>query len=599
MADIDYSNLSDEELDAIIAGKDVTKAAPGRGAQELAARNAAVSAKMDRAPKPLAEEIEPSAFKRGTAALVGRLAEPFVGASEKFQLAFPGASPEAAEATRQRIGEERTSRRDIQRQLEETPAGQFGGFVGQAAPFALGPLRTGAQAGIGAVTGFLGGGEDKPQGFGSEMTQSAGAGALNAAATGLGTAAVRGAGKMVSGARGNFTPEGQKAMELEASAQRLGLPRTTIGQLDPLAPEALRAHPELAIAQGRALEQRMAGARQVPNPAGGTMEQVVPGGRLKQGMEDAINVRKQQARDMYSAVDDFANTQGLAPITPNYTVNVLASANKLTPAGKQPTGNNIVYNLLDTYDPDAFMWLKAAGTPKNAKAQGMSMTQYHDARVAVGRALNSLDRKNPADLTADQIDAKRILVDLKKALDNDVERWAKTNAQNAEAVGLYNRAKDFYATTAAEATGNPLARKITSKTRGFQSPEQMYNAVVNPANRSLVERLLPTASRETSDILNVMQNLPDVGAVVARGSVPTGGASRELGALARGAVGHPGLAALEMAPGLRWLSSTTPAKRAYFGKAPESRALAPAVQYPAGGLETWAQERTLMGPKNR
>jgi len=590
--DIDFSNLSDEELRAYIDGKDISKAAPGAGSRVAEEKRAGYEALIGRAPKTQAEEIEPSAFKRGAAAMGGRMREPFVGLAEKFELAFPGAKPATAEATRQRVGLDRSNRRDIQQGLEETTAGQFGGFAGQALPFAAAPLRVLPQAALAGGIGFLTGGADRPGSFGGEMASSGFSGAVDAAATGSGMGAVKILGKAVSGARGRYTPEGAEAMELDAAARRMGLPRTTVGQLDPLAPEALRAHPELAIQQARALEQRLASQRTVPNPAGGTMEQTVPGGRLKQGLEDAINVRRQQARGMYAAVDDFASNQGLSNVDPNYTLNVLSSANRLTPSGKQPTGNNIVYNLLDTYDPDAFAWMKTAGSVKNAKANGMTMTQYHDARVAVGRSLNSLDRKNPADLTSDQIDAKKILIDLKKALDNDVERWAKTNSKNQEAVDLYNRAKDFYATTAADATNNPLARKIASKSRGFQSSEQMYNALINPSNRTLSDRLLPTASRETADALRVLQDLPDVGAVVARGSVPSGGASRELGALARGAMGHPGLAAIEMTPGLRWLSSTNPAKRAYFGAPPTNRALGPAVQYPAGGLEMWARERT-------
>lgn len=596
MADVDLSALSDEELAAIIAGKDVTQAPPGQGAAVQQARNVAVEEKLTRAPKPRAEEIEPSAFKRGAAAAGGALMEPIYGAAEKFELAFPGKGRE--DETIKRIGQERAERRGVQRELEETTAGQFGSFVGKAAPFAVaGPTPMG-QAVMAGALGFLAGGPDAPKGLGNELATSTFQGGVEGAATGAMMKGAQLAHKGVMGAAGKFTPDGETAMGLETSAQRLGLPRTTIGQLDPLAPEALRANPELAIQQAQTLQQRMAGTRQVPAPAGGMEEQVVPGGRLKQGMEEAIATRRKQARDMYTAVDDLVSQNNLGNVTPNYTVNVLSSANKLTPSGKQPTGNNIVYNLLDTYDPDAFAWLKQAGTPKNAKAQGMSMTQYHDSRVAVGRALNSLDRKNPADLTSDQIEAKKILVELKNALDNDVERWAKLNSGNQEAMDMYNRAKQFYAEVAAPAINNPLARKTTSVTRGWNSPESMYASLINPLNRSLVERLLPTASRETSDVLNVLQNLPDVGAVAARGTVPTGGASRELGALVRGAAGHPGLALMEMAPGLRWLSSTTPAKRAYFGREPGSAAgmvYGPAAQYPAGALETWAQERTSTG----
>lgn len=582
----DFSTLSDAELDAIIKGADVTQAPPGKGSEVLSARNAAVAETQNRLPKPLAEEIEPSAIKRGLAAFGGRLQEPVLGAAEKFELMFPGKN------SVETIGADRAGRREALRQLEETTAGKFGGFTGQAAPFVLAAPTATAQATLAGGLGFLGGGPDKPTGAMNEMATSGFSGALDALGAGTATKGLQLVGKGVNAARGRYPLEGANALELDAAARRLGLPPTTIGQLDPLAPESLRAKPELALLQARALEERMQARRMVPNPEGGSMEQVVPGGRLKEGVKEAVDVRKGQGRDMYAAVDDFVTTNNLGNVTPNYTVNVLASANKLTPAGKAPTGNNVVYNLLDTYDPEAFSWLKMAGNPTAAKQQGMTMTQYHDARVAVGRSLNSLERKNPADLTAEQIEAKRILIDLKNALDNDVGRWAKTNSGNEEAMGLYNRAKDFYATTVADAVNNPLARKSVSVPRGFQSPELMYGAFANPNNRTLVERLMPTASPETRDMLNVLQNLPDVGKAVASRKVPSGLAEQELGALVRAGLGHPGLAAMEMAPGLRWLSSQRPTKKLYFGAEPTTRMIGPAAQYLSESPETWVREKT-------
>lgn len=578
----DYSAMSDEELDAIIAGKDVSKAPPGQGSKVLTERNEAVREKAERLePKPVAEEIEPSALKRGLAAAGGALQEPFLQAGEKFELAFPGKTEEAEKATIQRIGQERGARKEAMRQLTETTSGQFGGFVGQALPYVAGGTSAGGQAALAGALGFLGGGPEKPTGFGNEMANSAFTGATDAAITGTVTKGLQGAVGMGRGAMGQYeSPAAAKAMELDAAARRLGLPPTTIGQLDVTAPKTLRAHPELAQEQAAALESRMAGQRQVPAPGGGMETQVVPGGRLDAGLKEAVNVRKTQARGMYEDVDVFAQNQGLSNVPANYTVNTLSSINsKLTPQGKAPTGNNLVFNLLDTYDPDAFMWLKQAGDPKTARSAGMSMTQYHDSRVAVGRALNALDRVPPANRTADQIDAQKMLVELKDALDNDVGRWAKQNSGNEEAMALYNRAKDFYAKVAAPALNNPYARKAASVTRGFQSPEAMYAATVNPTNRSLVERLAQTASPETADMLNVLQNLPDVGAIAARGTAPASASASELGALVRAGVGHPGLSMLEAAPGLRWLSSQRPAKWAYFGAPAPAAVAGPLGQY--------------------
>jgi len=583
----DYSALSDEELDALINASNPTTAAPGAGSQALATRNSAVAEKQERAPKPQAEQIEPSAWNRAMAALGGAAMEPVLGAVEKFQMLFP------QESTFKDIAAARTDRRGIQRQLEETTAGKIGAFGGKALPAFVLPQTIPAQTlGMGAL-GFLEGGPDEPTGAWNEFSSSAFKGATDAAATALAMKGVQTAGKAINAAHGKLSAEGAKAMELDDAAARLGLPKPTIGQLDPHTPAPLQAHPDLLKAQVAVLDDAMALTRNVPKPGGGTESQRVPGGQLKVGLEDAINARRAQAKDMYSAVDQFAQANGLGGVPANYTVNVLQSANKLTPSGKSPTGNNIVYNLLDNYDPDAFAWLKQAGSVKAARQGGMTMAQYHDARVATGKALNSLMRKNPADLTADQLEARSILMDLKKALDNDVAVWAKANAGNEEAVGLYNRAKDFYATTFADAViDNPVARKVASKTRPFQSAEQMYNALINPSNQSLVDRLLPTADQRTKDILNVLRNLPGAGQAVAGRSVAPAGRGAIGLQEALTATGHPLLALGEYAPGLQWISSQRPTKLLHFAATPTTRALGPSAQYPAGGLEQWARQKS-------
>ena len=105
---------------------DVTKAPPGRGSEVLRARNAAVEAMT---PKSTAEEIEPSALARGLAALGGEVQEPFLGAAEKLQLAFPGRGK--AEETAQRISAERAQRRAELRALQRRQRGCSAGLSGR------------------------------------------------------------------------------------------------------------------------------------------------------------------------------------------------------------------------------------------------------------------------------------------------------------------------------------------------------------------------------------------------------------------------------------------------------------------------------------
>jgi hypothetical protein len=382
-------------------------------------------------------------------------------------------------------------------------------------------------------------------------------------------------------------------MELDDAARRLGLPSPTIGQLDPFAPEVLRAHPERAMQQARALEQRIGAKRTVPSPAGGMEEQVVPGGMLKAGVEDAINARKQQADAMYSAVNDYVQANNLPNITPQETINVLQDiAYRYTRPGKSHDSNKI-FSAFDAQNPHAFAWLKNAGSPKAARQAGMGFSDYQDARTLVNGLLTNYKATDAASRKTWQDKAILDLGRLLKALDADADRWTVTNATHKEAVALFQRARDFYRTVAAPSTkgstlenmGLPIGHK-----GGYENIESFYNDIINPANRSLIDRLLPTASRETRDALNVLQNLPDVGPIVARSKIPTSAERSGLSSLVAGVTGHPGLALMEAAPGLRWLSSQRPIKSFYFGAPPTTRAMGPAIQYVADPISDKVQQ---------
>ena len=606
MADeIDYSKLSDEDLEGLTLGtpEAMKKFSTGPALIKAVARPFAAEK-----PTTAAEEIEPNPLKRAAAAAGAAVLEPIEGAVEKARLMFPPQDRLKADAERRDLAAERAQRRKYERQLRDTSAGAFGDFAGRAlmtVPFST--SVPGATIGMGAL-GFLGGGPDKPTGLGNELASSLLNGAEDAAGTYVGTKLANLAGKTANAAMGRYSPRGRAALDLDEAGMRMGLTgdnRLTLGQLDPMGPagrmeQGMPSYGSRVRDQAEIIRKGLTTTRQVPNPNGrGTLTEEVPGGALRQDVTDAINVRRQQARGMYSAVDAFAQANGLAPVDPNYTLRVLSQINKqLTASGKSPTGNNLAFNLLDHYDPDAFNWLKSAGSTAKARLSGMSMGEYHDARVAVGRALNAIERKPPANLTADDTTAMKLLKDLKDALDSDVERWATANSGNKEAMEMYKRAKDFYATTGADVLNNPLSRKMVSRTRGFQSPEQMYNAVINPTNQSLTDRWVPTLNRRGKDALRVLQDVPDLGTAVATGKYPEAAdLTHSVVRAGLSATGHPTLALAEYVPGLHWATTRSLPKRLYFAQSPmEASPLARATtaaggQYPAGAVEDWTRER--------
>ena len=185
---------------------------PGQGLKDVKARGDAALATI---PKVTAEEIEPSALKRAHAAFQGALFEPVHGLVEKAQIAFPGRD------TLKDIASDRADRRAAMAQLEETGAGKFGSFVGKAAPLVAANTPLGAAAAAG-TSAFLSGGPDKPTGILNELGASAAKAVPEAALTFGGMQALKGVGKAFNAAKGNYTPEGAKAMELDSAARRQG-----------------------------------------------------------------------------------------------------------------------------------------------------------------------------------------------------------------------------------------------------------------------------------------------------------------------------------------------------------------------------------------
>lgn len=589
---IDYSTLTEEQLDALISGQKAEvaaasePAAPGQGAAQLARRNAAAAelARMQEGAPPIAEQIEPSAWKRALAGMGGAMLDPLAGAAEKIRMAFPGEG-ETGKQTFADVGAERTARRGALSQLRETPAGQAGAFVGEVAPYMAAPASIPAQMGMAGGIGFMRGGADKPSGIGSELMTSGLNAAVESGTTGAVMKGLQLAGKGVNAARGRYSNEGQKLMDLDAAAQRVGLTgelRPGIGQLDPNSPAGIMernmpSYSKRVEQQAAKIAEELTSQRQTPGvKPGSTVTQDIPGGKLTDELTQAINTRMTQGADKYKAVDDLAAANGVGNITPIYSVPQLSRLQKN--AAKGDEASLLAVNMVGDYDQYALSWLgnqlASGATQAQIKAAGIPVSEYHMTRVAVNKALNNLQRVNPANKTGTQMQAQRMLTDLRDGLDNEAEAWAKQNAGQREVIDAYNSAKQFYRETVAPAIlDNPFARKVTSRRTPFKTAEELYGAMQAPGNQELIDRLVPTMGPIGRDIETTLRGLPDVGRTLARREAPPATSRGGLEALARTGLGHPMTALAEMAPGLGWVGRTTPAKRLYAAQDPLSQPL--------------------------
>lgn len=571
---------------------DVTQAPPGRGAEVQAARSAVMEQKMGLSPEVQAMS-GPERFGR---AAVGALAEPVYGALEKAELAFPGKGQSADVAAR--IGQERTTRREEQRQLESTPGGMLGGFVGKGAPYALASTPAGA-AGMAATTGFLGGGPDQPTGLFNELGTSGAQAAADALTAYLPAKGFQAAGKLTGAATGQLTKVGERAKEIEAAAARLGLPKPSFGQVYPQSGMATfeKASPEYSKLVNEQAEA-LYGAITKDTPYG------VPdvGGKYLDELKAAVQNRYDAGKAMYRTVDDIVQQQGLGQFMPKSTATAVTNVNN--------PGYTIASEELAKFGFDV---PSMAGMNTQQLSQiPLRFEDFNTMRVATNKAWGNLNRQienmqyagNP--VPKETKAAKEYLNQLRTALDNDAQNWAKQNAGNTKAISAFNDAtrywKEQVVPTVVE---NPFARKVASTRRGFPTGESATRLSLNTPNIPLVDRLLPTMSRRGADTTEILRTLPEVRATALTGEaaqMPRG----PLHAFAQAAEGRRDIGTLEKlaanfpvaAPGVRWVANTPVARRVYgardvltgnaLGRAP---AYGVGVPWGSSTLQEYGKER--------
>lgn len=586
----DYSSLSDEELDAIIAGEtqqaeklEATPAKPAIPEHQYTGPVEYGGTGEKQLPKSVDNTL---GFSPTELALAGAGKQFYdVGQGLKEKLSLLGKPKgKAGDDLVAKLQRDRAMKAQIDQMLMSNPEAVLGEIGGQVAVGAALPSRLGAQVGTQMLMDIAKPGGKNVASFGGEMA-GAGLGALEGGATMYGVGkGVQGLGKLAGAARDDLTETGVEAMKTDAAARRLGLPTPSIGQLAPASglgqvERNMPGYGETVLEQGRALAKQT-GAEKVL----GVFDR---GAAYKEELTQAARNRLDLGTQKYREVDDFVNANNLTGFQPKYTANII------TGTGRQ--GYERAAELLEKYGWDI---TPVAGVkPAALNHVTIPMSVYHEQRVATNRALNKVNRMldGPMPTTEDRL-AKKYLTDLKTALDSDAERWASTNKGNEDAMGLYRDATAYYRDVVAPTVlENPLANKLLSRSRGFSTGEEALRAATSTAGNPRVDLLRPTMSQRGEDMTQILRNLPEVAEAAMTGKVPSGRQWSPL-QMAGAVTGHPVAAAetvLSRAPVLRELSKSQLAKRLYFAKNALEGANTGRATYGAGQYPQQAAEDTL------
>lgn len=618
----DLSTMTDEELDAIISGKDVTQAPPGKGAAVLAERNAAVGEKVARASPDYTQGMSTLDLMRaGAGADINKLLQ---GAKHGAQILFAPSDPEAKKALYEQIAQERKETADINKQLMMNPASVAGSFLAQAAPAVAGPARLPAQIGMEMVRGAIEDVPGAPTSTASELASRGMQAGERGAVTGVVGKGVQAAGKTIGAATGQFTERGKEAMALrDEAAQKLGID-LSMGELDPNSWLGIfsRRNPkygEHLEEQARKLASSMESSKQIPGMVSGTTEtKVMPGEGLRQSIVQAGKKIEQAGSDRWQALDQYVTTNNLPQVAPSNLLpivdNIGASMTKVkTVNGVPKYQSNEVFDRVADYGEQEANWLKMmASSPVNIRT--LSFDSIDSIRKAVGKAFARAERDMAApNPTQDTRMARNELRKMYSALNQDLEAWGTTNAGTKEAKAMFDEANAFWRERVVpDVIMNKLARKsqtgeIGAKPRGYESAEQLYTDILGKGGQERVARLAATLSPKAKAEIDVLRTLENAA------PRPTDGGLASL-ALMRAAAGHPlgyGMGSvLPRAPGIQWAGRSRPVQALHFAEdvfegAPAGRIsldLAPRAaygmaQYPIGAGVEW--ERKLRGSQGR
>lgn len=571
MANPNYSEMTDEELDNIINGV-VPEAAVN---PVMGPALAAAGERKMAEPEQEDNTLGMNPLQLGLAGAGSDINEVYQGVKEKGQLAF---SPEgkAGADLLAKIQADRADRARTNKMLFSNPEAGAGRFLGQAITAAAAPARLPAQMALEGVMSFARPGSEKPSGIGGELVNSLLQGSLGAGSVGLVGKGIQSLGKGTGALVGKYTPEGETALRTKAAAQRLGLPPTSLGQLYPTSPmasveKALPGYGERVTSQAKALRGALDRPMQLPE---GEVPDV--GRAYVDEIASAAQERMAQGANKYKAVDEYVAANNLGGFKPMYTARAITNTNN--------PGYEVASELLGRYGFDA-----ASTKGSNANVLGkadLSFDNFHTMRTAANKALNTLNRgidtaeRMGTSIPAENRAARKYLQDFKTALDSDAEAWANKHKGNEEALNLYKDATKYYREVVAPTVlDNPIARKSMSQARGFKTGQEGLSASTSNAGIPMVDRLYPTMSRRGQDMTDVLRNLPDVRSTALSRDMQVPETQGGLMQVVRAATGHPLTAAetiIGRLPGVKGLSESKLAARmmgaedAMSGRAPSS-----------------------------
>ena len=536
---IDYSQLTEEDLDRIIAGGELPSAgepAPGQGLAAVQNRNKAAEALVASKVNPETDNTYGWPWYALAGAGVGKFADDLAsGVSELGTMATLPTDPAAKEKIINQLNTERRDRERVGRELLSTTGGMAGNLGAEALVAAVAPARLPAQVATQGAMGFLRAPHRDTKGLTGELVNRA-AGALEGAGTAAAVGVpVVGFGKLAGAMAKEFGPRGQQAMDLEGAAKRVGVP-SSLRDLDPSSEiagfeGALPGRAKFVESQEEAFRNAAKASKAVPSSTGrSTTDRVLEGEKVREAVTQSSDALRQQGSLKWNELDSYINQNQVAPVIPQRSYDQAQRIlNQYTPtnkAGALDVGNNPILARIDYYDPQAAQTLaQMAQAPKTAVQYGAPFSNLHEIQSAVGKALGKARKDASAPGAGhDTRQAVRELETMYASISNDVDNWLATTAKksgNTELTELANGAKDFWRDVVVPGTSGRLVAKSKKgpwrqNPQAYAEPSQFYSDLAK--SKTQIEELMGYMTPEQQDLVRVFNEFPDLQSVLRSGT---------------------------------------------------------------------------------